>query len=85
MLIQLFTFFLTGVDDVVRCYRCGGGLRDWERGDDPWFEHAKWFSKCPYVLLTQGQSFIDKVINEDCIEEDPLKPNEVSKKTLNKS
>ena len=72
----------TGVGDAVRCYHCGGGLRNWEQGDNPWREHAKWYSECPHVVLVKGQSFIDKVLNGDTIEEDcpsgQIRPNEVS-------
>ena len=54
----------------MRCYHCGGGLRNWEPGDDPWFEHAKWYPHCPHIILVKGQPFIDKVkgngIEQDC-------------------
>lgn len=60
----------TGVADVVRCYHCGGGLRNWEPGDDPWEEHAKWFPKCPHVILSKGRDYIDRVRKG----EKPLKP-----------
>ncbi|KAM7343257.1 death-associated inhibitor of apoptosis 2-like isoform 1-T1 [Cochliomyia hominivorax] len=33
------------VDDLVRCFHCNMGLRSWEKEDDPWFEHAKWYVK----------------------------------------
>jgi len=42
-------FFYVGLSDHVRCFYCGGGLRNWEPHDDPWKEHEFWFSKCPYV------------------------------------
>ncbi|CAK8695954.1 unnamed protein product [Clavelina lepadiformis] len=32
-----------GVRDRVKCWYCNGGLQNWERDDDPWEEHAKWF------------------------------------------
>ena len=60
---------LIGVADAVRCYHCGVGLRNWEPGDNPWLEHAKWYSKCPHILFVKGQSFINKVLNCDLIEE----------------
>ena len=55
----------TGVGDAVRCYHCGGGLQDWEPGDNPWWEHARWYSECPHVILVKGQSFINKVANNE--------------------
>ncbi|WAR07716.1 BIR7A-like protein [Mya arenaria] len=51
--------FYTGVADCVRCFSCGGGMRNWEAGDDPWIEHARWFPNCEYVQQKKGQSFID--------------------------
>lgn len=36
---------LTGHGDNVKCFHCDGGLRNWEPGDDPWQEHAKWFPR----------------------------------------
>ena len=35
--------------DYVRCPFCGGGLRNWDRSDDPWVEHAKWFGNCSFI------------------------------------
>ncbi|KAG8131613.1 hypothetical protein E2320_009532 [Naja naja] len=38
-------FFYTGQQDYVRCFYCDGALRNWEQGDDPWREHARWFPR----------------------------------------
>ncbi|XP_076810337.1 baculoviral IAP repeat-containing protein 7-B-like [Clavelina lepadiformis] len=35
--------YYLGVRDRVKCWYCNGGLQNWERDDDPWEEHAKWF------------------------------------------
>lgn len=35
----------TGKRDTVQCFSCDGCLGNWEEGDDPWKEHAKWFPK----------------------------------------
>ncbi|XP_052810068.1 baculoviral IAP repeat-containing protein 7-A-like [Mya arenaria] len=51
----------TGVGDSVRCYHCGGGLRNWEEGDDPMEEHAKWYPTCQHVLIAKGKTYIRKV------------------------
>lgn len=59
----------TDVGDAVRCYHCGGGLRNWDPGDDPWLEHAKWYSECPHILLVKGQSYVDKVLNGERVDE----------------
>lgn len=52
---------LTGKGDQTICFHCGGGLKDWEESDEPWVEHARWFSKCNFVLLTKGKTFVDEV------------------------
>ena len=51
-------FYYIGTKDHVKCFYCDGGLRNWEAGDDPWFEHARWFATCPYVLLNKGTDYI---------------------------
>ncbi|OWF41341.1 uncharacterized protein LOC110462612 [Mizuhopecten yessoensis] len=55
-------FFYAGYGDYVRCFFCGGGLRNWEPGDDPWVEHARWFPRCAYVKQNKGQTFINLVL-----------------------
>jgi hypothetical protein len=50
-----------GVGDGVRCYFCGGGLRDWEQGDVPMEEHGKHYPKCPHVMLVKGQAYIERI------------------------
>lgn len=47
-------FFYCGFADNVKCFFCDGGLRNWTTGDDPWAEHAKWFSKCGFLKLQKG-------------------------------
>lgn len=53
--------FVLGFGDNVKCFYCDGGLRNWEAGDDPWVEHARWFPKCPFVLSVKGQEYIKNV------------------------
>ncbi|XP_069142608.1 E3 ubiquitin-protein ligase XIAP-like isoform X2 [Argopecten irradians] len=64
-----------GYADYTRCFFCGGGLRNWEDGDDPWIEHARWFPKCGYLRQNKGLDFIrlvhervttDDQVNEKC-------------------
>lgn len=54
-------FFYTGRGDSVKCFSCNGGLRDWEENDDPWEQHALWFSKCEYLNLVKGKEYIESV------------------------
>ena len=59
-----------GVGDSVRCYHCGGGLRNWEEGDVPFEEHAKWYPTCPHVLLVKGQTYVDTLLRGEKPETD---------------
>ncbi|KAI0227251.1 Baculoviral IAP repeat-containing protein 7-A [Lamellibrachia satsuma] len=51
-------FYYTGIEDSVKCFSCNGTVRNWERGDDPWTEHARWFPRCNYVRTVKGEAFI---------------------------
>ena len=55
-------FLFAGYHDYARCFFCGGGLRNWEPGDDPWVEHARWFPQCAFVKQNKGETFIQKVL-----------------------
>ncbi|XP_056403571.1 baculoviral IAP repeat-containing protein 7 isoform X5 [Hyla sarda] len=54
-------FFYTGHRDNVKCFHCDGGLRNWERGDDPWKEHAKWFPRCEFLIQSMGLAYVRSV------------------------
>ncbi|KAF4529126.1 hypothetical protein B566_EDAN017189 [Ephemera danica] len=54
-------FYYTGRGDRVICFQCGGGLKDWGKGDDPWVEHAVWFQTCAHLLNVKGQAYVDAV------------------------
>uniref|UniRef100_A0A8W8JHB2 Uncharacterized protein n=1 Tax=Magallana gigas TaxID=29159 RepID=A0A8W8JHB2_MAGGI len=56
--LALAGFFYAGHGDSTRCFFCGGGLRNWEPGDDPWTEHARWFPKCAFVRQYRGDEFV---------------------------
>ncbi|NXP55153.1 BIR7B protein, partial [Heliornis fulica] len=51
-------FFYVGQDDVVRCFYCDGGVRNWSSGHDPWREHAKWYPRCEFLLQARGRDFV---------------------------
>uniref|UniRef100_A0AAG5DBL7 RING-type domain-containing protein n=1 Tax=Anopheles atroparvus TaxID=41427 RepID=A0AAG5DBL7_ANOAO len=55
-------FFYTGKSDRVKCFSCGGGLKDWEQDDEPWQQHAIWYSNCHYLQLMKGPEFIRKCL-----------------------
>ncbi|XP_058178312.1 death-associated inhibitor of apoptosis 1-like [Anopheles ziemanni] len=52
-------FFYTGKSDQVACFSCGGQLKGWVPGDDPWEEHAKYYEDCHYLRLMKTRAFID--------------------------
>ncbi|CAC5363206.1 unnamed protein product [Mytilus coruscus] len=54
-------FFFTGNEDHCRCFFCGGGLRNWEPGDQPWVEHARWYQNCAFVRNCKGDRFVQDV------------------------
>ncbi|NXS98669.1 BIR7B protein, partial [Jacana jacana] len=54
-------FFYTGEDDVVKCFYCAGRVRNWSSRDDPWWEHAKWYPGCAFLLQSKGREYIRSV------------------------
>ncbi|CAG2246137.1 BIRC2_3 [Mytilus edulis] len=60
--MALAGFFYAGYNDYCRCFFCGGGLRNWDAGDDPWVEHARWFSKCAFVRQNRGHRFVEIIV-----------------------
>jgi hypothetical protein len=62
--MALAGFMFAGYQDYTRCFLCGGGLRNWEAGDDPWVEHARWFPQCAFVKQNKGEKFIQTVLKK---------------------
>ncbi|KAK3603524.1 hypothetical protein CHS0354_027940 [Potamilus streckersoni] len=56
-------FYYVGVGDCVRCFFCGGGLRSWEEGDNPWEEHAQWYPDCVFLKQCKGDLFVLRQLN----------------------
>lgn len=54
-------FFYLGKGDQVKCFSCGGGLKDWEEDDVPWEQHAMWYDKCPYLNEVKSADYIQSV------------------------
>jgi hypothetical protein len=52
------SLILAGIEDLVRCFMCDGGLRRWDEDDDPWTEHCRWFPDCAYAREKKGDEFI---------------------------
>ncbi|XP_053331410.1 baculoviral IAP repeat-containing protein 1-like [Spea bombifrons] len=55
-------FFFTGTRDNVQCFSCAGCLGNWLENDDPWKEHAKWFSRCEFLRSIKSQREINLYI-----------------------
>ncbi|KAK7922535.1 hypothetical protein WMY93_009437 [Mugilogobius chulae] len=54
-------FYSTGTGDKVMCFCCGGGLKGWQPGEDPWEEHAKNYPGCRFLLTAKGEEFVNNV------------------------
>lgn len=48
--------FYTGVEDKVKCPFCLGSMYNWEKGDNPFSEHAKNFKDCPFITCKLFES-----------------------------
>jgi len=62
-MVQAGLYYL-GERDRVKCWYCNGGLQNWSFNDDPWYEHAKWFPLCEYVLQNKGPEYIENVTQQ---------------------
>lgn len=69
-------FFYTGEGDRTKCYHCGLGIKDWERDDEPWSEHARWADRCLHVLTLKGYRFVQQVISEKGVVETGVEKEE---------
>ncbi|XP_055887551.1 death-associated inhibitor of apoptosis 2-like isoform X1 [Biomphalaria glabrata] len=54
-------FFYTGHGDSIRCFFCGGTLKNWEDGDNVYIEHARYFPKCAYISQSKGKAFVEAI------------------------
>ena len=54
-------FCYSGRKDSVFCFYCNEKLYNWEPNERPWFEHAKWFPLCQYLLYKQGVYYVRNV------------------------
>ncbi len=54
-------FYYFGVKDMVKCFFCNGGLKDWAWGDDPCQDHVRWFPKCQFIRQLMGAEYIEQM------------------------
>ncbi|XP_053384541.1 baculoviral IAP repeat-containing protein 3-like [Mercenaria mercenaria] len=47
-------FFFTNQGDLVRCFQCGIGLKDFSPDDDPLLEHVRHSRQCPFLSELLG-------------------------------
>ncbi|XP_076821513.1 E3 ubiquitin-protein ligase XIAP-like isoform X1 [Clavelina lepadiformis] len=56
-------FFSLNVNDKVKCHYCNGGLQNWQRNDEPWEEHAKWYPTCEFLLQQRGPDYVHSIVS----------------------
>jgi len=49
----VITMYVSGPDDAVKCFWCGGSLKAWKPTDRPLSEHIRWM---PHCLFAQKHS-----------------------------
>lgn len=64
--------YYTGDGDRVRCFHCDVLLYNWEPGDDPYKEHARWCPDCEYIQLVKGEQFVDDIQNHRLTADDVM-------------
>ncbi|XP_052240924.1 uncharacterized protein LOC127851280 isoform X2 [Dreissena polymorpha] len=65
-------FFFTGQSyDLVRCFCCGIGLKDFSDADNPLLEHAKHSGNCPFLLEQFGSREALEIYKQNNTRPDP--------------
>ena len=50
----------SGQKDMVRCFHCGIGLKDWSQDDEPLLEHVKHSPYCPFLKQLLGDQLLEQ-------------------------
>lgn len=58
-LVEAGLFFINYYEDVVYCFCCGIGLKNWLKSDDPWVQHAMYSPNCTFLKSSKGADFIE--------------------------
>ncbi|KAG1673793.1 Baculoviral IAP repeat-containing protein 7-B [Nymphon striatum] len=69
--------FYRGIGDSTTCFYCNGCLDEWEPGDIPYVEHARWFPRCEFIKLIKGIKFV-----KECLIKYPPGTTKMSPKAL---
>lgn len=64
---------------------CGGKLKNWEPGDDPWVEHAMWFPKCAFLRKKKNEIFVEVIVGRQNETQVSGAASEGSQQTITKS
>jgi len=62
-LLWCFCLLAESYETINHYHYCNRGLQNLARFDNPWFEHAKWFPTCEYLLQKKGPEFVVNVFN----------------------
>lgn len=54
-------FYYFGIKDMVKCFFCNGGLKNWDHNDDPYQDHVRWFPKCQYIKQLMGPEYFELI------------------------
>jgi hypothetical protein len=54
-------FYYFGIKDMVKCFFCNGGLKNWDHNDDPFQDHVRWFPKCQFIRQLMGAEYVEKI------------------------
>lgn len=54
-------FYYFGIKDMVKCFFCNGGLKNWDHNDDPFQDHVRWFPTCQYIRQLMGHEYVEDV------------------------
>lgn len=55
-------FFYSARGDHVICFDCGGGLREWEKSDDPWEQHLLWHGNCKFLRSSKTTGELETIL-----------------------
>jgi hypothetical protein len=54
-------FYYFGIKDMVKCFFCNGGLKNWDHNDDPFQDHVRWFPKCQFIRQLMGATYVEQI------------------------
>ena len=55
-------FYYCNLKDIVMCFKCGGGIHNWEIDEDPVEQHIRWYPDCLYIRIFINEKTISNII-----------------------